>query len=154
MSHGASSSPKPWPQYELRTIFLRVPEGDWLRVKQGSKTEFRASGRAATKVQWIKTPTPVVAYALSNERTDHRSQLMVLEECWKEELRAISDESLRREGFPDFASFRRYWKIRTKRPFRPLAEVWAYRLRRWQPSDTVNMGTWMVERLYGEHLPR
>lgn len=152
MSPRASSSPKPWPQYELRTIFLRVPHADWLLVKQGHKTEFRASGRAATKVQWVKPPTPVVAYALTNARDDHRSQLMVLEQCWREELRAISEESLRREGFNTFAEFRRYWKIRTQKPFRPLDRVWAYSVRPWTPEDAASLGVKMIERLYGEHL--
>jgi hypothetical protein len=147
-------SNKPWPQFELRTVFLRVPHGDYLAVRRGRKTEFRATSRATSSVQRLNPPTPVVAYSVSNRRTDHRATLMVLEATWREELRAISDESLAREGFSSFAEFRRYWKIRHNAPFRPLDKVWAFRVRPWQPDDPEVLGRVLVERLYGQHIPK
>jgi hypothetical protein len=146
-------TPKPWRQHELRTTFLRVPHGDWLGVRQGRKREFRASGNAASKVQWLKPPIPVVGYAIRPRDGAYLSQLMVLERCWREELRAISPESLELEGFSTFAEFRRYWKIRHNKPFRPLDRVWVYRVRPWVPGDELELGARMVERLYGEHMP-
>lgn len=152
MSRHTTSSPKPWRQFEARTTFLRVPSGDWASVRIGAKTEFRATGRAATQVWNISCPALVVAYAVTNARDDHDSKLMVLEETWKEPLGAISEESLRREGFPTMGHFRRYWMGRTKRRFRPLTEVHVYRVRPFEEADLATLGRALLVKLYQEHL--
>lgn len=152
MSRRTSSSPKPWPQFEVRTTFLRVPVLDWAAVKHGYKTEFRATGRAVTQPWNLQLPTPVVGYKVSNQRDDHESTMLVLEESWTEPLLAISPESIRREGFADMTGFRNYWMQRTKRRFRPLTEVRVYRVRPFADDDVVAMGNQLLTKLYGEHL--
>lgn len=144
--------PKPWRQSQLRTTFLRVPTEDWPAVRIGAKTEFRTSGAHSTTLLGVKCPTPVVGYKVSNQRDDHESVLLVLEAVWTEPLVAISDESLRREGFPDVAHFRRYWMGRTRRRFRPLDKVQAHRVRLFTPEDRGPMGDAILRHLYGEHL--
>lgn len=124
-------------------------------MRHGRKREFRAVGPAASKLQWVKLPTPVVGYAISRRHDGahvYHSHLMVLEATWRDELRAISEESLEREGFGSFAEFRRYWKIRTHRPFQPRQLAWAYTVRPWQPDDAARLGAQLVERLYGEFM--
>lgn len=144
--------PKPWRQHHLRTIFLRVPSEDWAAVKIGAKTEFRAAGGHATQLWQVKPPTPVVGYRVTNGRTDHESCMLVLEATWQEPLAAISEESLRREGFPDMAHFRRYWMGRTKKRFRPLAKVMVYRVRPFRYEDVTDLGGLLLRHLYEEHL--
>jgi hypothetical protein len=147
-----TSGPKPWSQFEARTTFLRVPSIDWPSVKRGWKTEFRATGRAATQVWNIVCPTPVVAYKVTNERIDHDAVLLVLEATWREPLGAISEESIQREGFESMAHFRRYWMGRTKRRFSPLTECQVYRVRPMTPEDVAPMGIALLHKLYGEFL--
>ncbi len=148
-THGAG--PHPWVQHQLRTTFLRVPTNDWSAVKTGIKTEFRASGRAASQLWNVKCPTPVVAYTrFADERYD--SRLMVLMATWQEALDSISPESLEREGFETFAHFRRYWMERHKRRFHPLTQVHVYRLRPFHVGDRAEMAEALLMRLYGEHL--
>lgn len=145
-----TSSPEPWSQYEARTTFLRVPAFDWLNVKNGIKTEFRASGRGVTQLWNVTCPMPVVAYTVT--RRGHDRRLMVLEETRQETLIAISQESLEREGFDTLEEFRRYWTIKTKRKFTPTRKVQVYRVRRWRSADMDEMGRRLLDRLYGEHL--
>jgi hypothetical protein len=149
-SRRTTSAPKPWRQFEARTTFLRVPSADWPKVKQGVKTEFRATGRAITQLWNVKTPTPVVGYAHYAGTWD--SRLMLLEATWQETLGAISPESLEREDFPTLAHFRRYWMERTHRRFPPMAKVHCYRLRPMKDEDMAPAGLAMFRRLYGEHL--
>jgi hypothetical protein len=119
-------------------------------LKQGVKTEFRATGRAITQLWNVKTPTPVVGYAHYAGTWD--SRLMLLEATWQETLGAISPESLEREDFPTLAHFRRYWMERTHRRFPPMAKVHCYRLRPMKDEDMAPAGLAMFRRLYGEHL--
>lgn len=144
----SGSSPKPWTQFTARTVFIRVPVEDWAEVKLGTKTEFRQPG-ANARLQQVKCPTPVVAYALPRGGQP-RASLMLLERTWREMLGNISDESLEREGFPDIAHFRRYWMQRRKARFRPGDEVQVFRVR---PCDDYDyMGRLLLARLYGEHV--
>jgi hypothetical protein len=152
MTRHPTSGPKPWAQYETRTTFLRVPWQDWSKVKIGVKTEFRASGIHATQLWNVTCPTPVVGWAMSNDRR-HEARLLVLEATWTEPLAAINEESLEREGFTDFPHFRRYWMTRTKRRFTPMTKVHVYRIHVWTPEDTQEMGQALLRKLYGEHLP-
>lgn len=147
------SSPKPWRQFEARTIFLRVPADDWAKVKNGNKTEFRAGGGHSVTQLWnVVCPTPVVAWmARRNER--YESALMVLEATWQEMVGAISEESLAAEGFPSMAHFRRYWMARTQQRFRPLQKVQVYRVRPMVADDEAILGRQLLRRLYSEHLP-
>lgn len=142
--------PKPFKQVQLRTIFLRVPSADWAAVKRGSKTEFRSLGGKTTQLWRVVTPTPVVIYRKSGAGYD--SQLMVLEETWREKLIEMSDRSLEAEGFRTFEEFRQYWMRRERRKFMPMAEVFVYRLRPWVNDDFAVMGEALLERLYGEFL--
>lgn len=141
---------RPYAQHQAKTTFIRVPPQDWLLVKHGHKTEFRTHD-TRQRFDWIKCPTPVVAYAAVG--AGYEAALMVLEKVWKEPVGSISEESVRREGFETFADFRRYFKIRTHRAFRPLQDVWCYRLRPWRQGDYAEQGALMLTRLYGEYLP-
>ena len=100
--------------------------------------------------QNVYCPTPVVAYTV--RAGEHDSQLLVLTAAWREPLASITEEGLAAEGFPDFAHFRRYWMSRTHRRFTPLTNVMVYRLRPWEDSDVVILGSTMLRRLYRDHL--
>jgi hypothetical protein len=145
-------TPKPHAQHEARTTFIRVPAVDWLLVKHGRKTEFRVTD-TRLRLDWVKCPTPVVAYTTSERGVHRDSQLMVLERVWREPVGSISEESVLREGYDSFADFRRYFKLRTHRPFRPMQDVWCFRVRPWRQDDLTTLGTILLTRLYGEHLP-
>lgn len=145
------SAPKPWRQFETRTTFLRVPGEDWLAVKQGRKTEFRASGHYASQLWNVETPTAVVAYTMKRIG-GYDKLLMVLEATWTEPVGGISDESLAAEGFPDFAHFRRYWMSRSKARFRPNQTVHVYRVRPMVGGDHVTIGLQLFRKLYREHI--
>lgn len=158
----AQQSPrKPWPQYEARTVFLRVPTADWLAVIHGAKTEFRAARGHAPQAWNLNLPTPVVAYHIG--RQGHQGKLMVLEAAWQEALGAIRPESLAREGFypgednerreEAYAEFRRYWKNRERKRFTPLQKVWCFRVRAWEATDELEMGRNLLRRLYDGWLP-
>lgn len=145
------SSPKPWRQFEVRTTFLQVPSGDWASVKQGRKTEFRATGARMTQLWNVVCPTPVFGYTM-RRNVSPEGALLVLEATWREPVGAISPESLEREGFPDVAHFRRYWMNRYKSRFAPMQEVQVYRVRPFAPEDEEKMGLQLLRKLYGEHL--
>lgn len=143
------SSPKPFPISRAATVFLRVPADDWTAVKLGYKREFRSSGHGYPALFNVECPTAVLAYA-TRDGGRYESQLMVLEKTWREPLGAISPESLSREGFESIAHFRRYWIGRTKRRFKPMAEVQAFIVRRFEPdTDPELLGRVLFRRLYG-----
>lgn len=143
------SSPEGLTRHNASTIFLRVPREDWDAVAIGAKTEFRLPGAPAW-VKKVKCPTPVVAYVSSEGYQG--TKLMLLERAWTMRLGMIEDESLQREGFPTLAHFRRYWMKRTKKKFRMLDTVTAFRVRPITPADFDYMGRLLLSRLYGEHL--
>jgi len=152
----SGNAPRPYAQHELRTLFVRVPFGDWPAVKIGHKTEFRARPQESSRVLHVNTPTPVVAYAVNMSGAYDR-QLMVMTHRWREPLIAIAEspESLEREGFADYATFRRYWRARHKGVYRAAEMVWVFRLRAWRQGksgDSLDMGTLLVKRLYGEFM--
>lgn len=153
-SHGGSS-PNGLTQREARTLFLRVPAIDWPKVSQGSKTEFRTLPIGATS-KAFHGPTPVVAYvAAPRQRT--RTMIMLLLNCRRERLVDIADKpgSLAREGMASYDDFRRYWRRRTARPYRPLQEVDVFTLSQW-PKDQLaidQLGRHLLTRLYGDYLP-
>jgi hypothetical protein len=140
-----------WPQHRVKTLFLRVPSAEWARIVTGGKTEFRQQPGRSTLVR-PNCPTPVVGYR------EHagvlESQLLVLDDTWREPLGAITQESLEREGFRDFDSFRQHWMQRTKRRFRPLLDVQVYRVRVLHDTDEDYnyAGRLLLARLYGEHV--
>ncbi len=144
-------APKPWKQRQARTIFLRVPASDWVRVSRGMKTEFCAASGACSALWNLEPPTPVVAYR-HTEALGYDSELMVLEEKWQEPLGAINATSLEREGFETLAEFRQYWCERERRRFAPMKMVTRYRVRPWNYSDTEEMAQVLLDRLYGDHL--
>jgi hypothetical protein len=147
-----SRGPRPFTQRRVSTTFLRVPVRDWPAVKRGYKTEFRAGvgKNAVPRLFSIQTPIPVVAYSVRNGR--HDAKLMVLEELWQEPLGAITDESLAREGFASLADFRTYWMAREHKRFTPTRQVFAYRVRQWEPDDVEDLPGRIFEHLYGEFL--
>lgn len=151
MGSDGSQGPRPYKQRQARTTFLRVPNADWIAVKRGIKSEFRASPRACSALFSVEPPTPVVAYR-QHPQHGYDAQLMVLQERWQEPLGAISEESLRREGFETMAEFRRYWMQRERKRFTPTRLVICYRVRPWQPEDDRAMATRLLDRLYGEWL--
>jgi hypothetical protein len=150
MASDGSHGPKPWKQREARTVFLRVPAADWVAVSQGKKREFRAASGQVSGLHFVEPPTLVVAYAIREHR--HDSQAMVLEKRWKEPLGAISEESLRAEGFASFPEFRRYWMRRERRRFRPTRDVIVYRVRPITEEDRYDFADRLLKHLYGEWL--
>jgi len=144
-----SESPRPYKQRLASTLFLRVPHQEFRAVSSGRKSEFRASPGKASQLDRAETPTPVVAYRY-HPRRGYDSSLMVLEETWQEPLGAIKPDSLRREGQPDLAHFRRYWMGRTKQAFKPTRMVIVYRVRQWEGAqDEYRFAMSIFRRLYG-----
>lgn len=157
MGSRGGNAPNPWSQRQASTLFLRVPYDDWPRVKIGEKTEFRTKPREGARLLTVKTPTPVVAYAVSPSRGVHDGQLMVLERRRYEPLFAIAEdeEAIRREGFESYDEFRRYWRKRRKGVYRPMEKVYVWRVRRLGDfSDLTALGLVLMGHLYGEFLPR
>lgn len=152
MAADGSRGPRPYTQRRVSTIFLRVPVRDWPAVKRGYKTEFRAgTGRNSVPQLWgIQTPMPVVAYAVRNGRHEH--EMLTLEELWQEPLGAISDESLRREGFRNLAEFRTYWIARERKRFTPTRNVFCYRVRPYDPLDGAEAAGRIFQHLYGDFV--
>lgn len=154
MGSQGGGGPNGLTQRHLRTLFLRAPYQDWAALTQGYKTEFRARPKGALR---YNAPTPVVLYAVSGLGR-WTSKLMVLVEHRSERLVDIADqpESLLREGQESYDHFRRYWRARTRRPFRPLDKVEVFQLAPW-PSGTQSLqidqlGRVLLERLYGDYL--
>ncbi len=148
MAGRGHGGPRAFPQRVVKTAFLRVPEIDWPAVRQGLKPEFRSSYAALTKTQ---TPTPVVAWTKRKDGAyEHR--LMVLTDVHREPISAISEESLRREGFDSFAEFRRYWIARHRQRFEPGRMVTVYSVRPWTPNDRQEMSEYLFDRIYGEFV--
>jgi hypothetical protein len=153
MGSQGGSAPNGLKGHELKTRFLRAPYQDWAALDQGYKTEFRALPMGVS-VRSLQTPTPVVLYAVSNAGVK-KQKLMVLTRHETQRLMDIADypESLLREGFETYDHFRRYWRARTKRPFRPLEKVEAFQLRPWLRDDPIALGHLLVQRLYGSFIP-
>lgn len=151
MGADGSHGPRPFTQRQARTAFLRVPTADWIVVRRGIKREFRASPRAVSKLWSIEPPTPVVAYRY-HESHGYDSKLMVLEDTWIEPLGAISEESLKAEGFANLAEFRRYFMARERTRFKPTRKITVYRVRPWLPADARFFGARLFGRLYGEFV--
>lgn len=152
MGSRGGSAPNGLVQRQLRTLFLRAPFDDWAAITQGRKTEFRRKPSAASEILGAKTPTPVVLYSVSAGGT-RREKLMVLDGCEIEHLIDIADNpaALAREGFPDYEHFRRYYRARTRKPFRALDKVAAFRVRPWIDGDRDDLGVLLLDRLYGEY---
>jgi len=148
MASDGSRGPKPWKQRHAKTLFLRVPAADFPLVARGRKTEFRSASGMVSGLHFVEPPTPVVAYM--EKRGKYESKLMVLEERRTEPLGAISEESLRNEGFATLAEFRRYWMRRERRRFRPTRDVVVYRVRPFEQSDAEWFARKLIEHLYGE----
>lgn len=151
MASDGSHGPRPWTQYQARTLFLRVPNADWIRVSRGLKREFRAGGGACSALWSVEPPTPVVAYR-HHKVHGHDGQLMVLEGRWQEPLGAISAESLRAEGFETLAEFRSYWMEREHRRFTPTRLITCYQVRPWEDGDAESFGAKLLDRLYGSFI--
>lgn len=152
MGSQGSHGPRPFPQRQASTVFLRVPVADWVSVTRGAKTEFRATPNAVTQALALDPPTPVVAYRVRRSTEPSiaaDTKLMVLTDTWQEPIAAISAESLEREGFPDMAHFRRYWMQRTRRRFKPMQMVRVFRVRLFEEEDWERSALALMERLYG-----
>lgn len=152
MASDGSHGPRPFKQAKASTVFLRIPSVDWIAITHGLKSEFRASPSAVTQALNLDPPTAVVAYR-KHPQYGYASKLMVLEETWQEPLAAITEESLKREGFPDLAHFRRYWIERERRRFAPTRKVRVFRVRPWQETDRALFADRLFARLYGSFAP-
>lgn len=158
MGAGGGDGPGGHTQRELKTLFLRAPADDWPALIQGLKTEFRAKPMGAF-MSTVAAPTPVVLYARAPGSGLERHELMVLVEHRTERLMDIAEQpdALAREGFPTYDHFRRYWRARTRRPYRALDVVQVFRLAPW-PQGTQSLavdqlGRALLQRLYGDYLP-
>jgi hypothetical protein len=154
MGSKGGDAPTGLKQVQLRTVFLRAPFQDWAALSQGHKTEFRVLPRGVPS-KWIEAPTPVVLYALSPHLGRRSEKLMVIIEHQQERLADIHEkpESIRREGFETYDQFRRYWRARTGRPYRPLDKVEVFQLQQWTNHNWGQLGERLLERLYGEYMP-
>lgn len=152
----ASTTSHPFPRHQASTRFLRVPAVDWPAVRIGAKTEFRTRPRDGSRLLTCNTPTPVVAYTTSSTPLrELRTQLMVLLERRYEPVFSIAEDAdaLAREGFDDYAHFRRYWRKRNGGRYVPMQRVWVWRLRSWDKhSDPSDLGCQLIHDLYGEHM--
>lgn len=148
-----------------RTEIVRVPRVDWPAIRTGRKTELRIAGRHATS--WLhglvnsedpEFPRPIVCWSMRRYRDSGDEAMFWLDEAWLEPLGAISDESLRREGFDGdrtraLKQFRRYWRNRHQSVgFRPLSPVHVLRIRPLQPVEYEAAGLALLRRLYGGSL--
>jgi hypothetical protein len=151
MGSRGGSAPNAYRQRSRSTLFLRVPVGDWTKVKVGEKTEFRTMPGAGSSMMAVNPPTPVVAYTV-NRSGQYDAQLMVLLARRVEPLWEISGnpEALAAEGFESYDVFRRYWRARQKGVYRPLQLVTVWRVRRAWPSDRADFGVKLFDDLYGE----
>lgn len=139
-----------------RTAFLRLPRQDWAAITQGAKTEFRSpGGPGVPPLNLLKPPSPVIVYSPPSGfgGGELLHALMVLEDCTKEPLGAISAESLAAEGFESLAEFRRYWKRRfdrtRRRPWDPTRPISVFWLRPWRgEEDEEHFARLLLERLY------
>jgi hypothetical protein len=149
---------RPIPPSSARTSFLRIPRGDWAAITVGDKTEFRSpGGPGVPKLGMLQPPSPVIVYAPPSGfgATELLFTLMALEECWREPLGAISQESLANEGFESIDTFRRYWKDRfnrRRRSWDPTRPVLVFRLRPWADDDEARFGQLLLDRLYLDPL--
>jgi hypothetical protein len=146
--------PRPYTARHARTLFVRVPVAEWPEVKRGYKREFRGTPGKQSALLRAEMPRPVVAYCLTTSEI-YDTRLMLLEALRLEEVGAISDESLRREGFGSFEEFRRAWMRRNRngQKFRPTQKVFVYSIRPWEPKDRAEMGEAILQHLYGDFLP-
>lgn len=140
----------------LKTLFLRVPIGEWPQISQGYKTELRVPSMGAVRSSYF-TPTPVVLYAPVGFPAPRREKLAVLLEHRTERLLDVAEnpESLMRENQPSYDHFRAYWRNRTHRPYRPLQEVEVFRIGAWcdEPVEQRRLGLHLLRRLYGDFIP-
>jgi hypothetical protein len=150
MQQTSGKGPKPYKQRKASTVFLRIPPGDYSAIARGAKTEFRGASGRVSGLHFVQPPTPVVGY--TERLGKYKSTLLVLEKRWTEPLGAISDESLRNEGFESLAHFRRYWMDRERRRFRPTRDVVVYRVRPWNEDDQRVFSSRILDHLYGEWL--
>lgn len=127
--------------------WLRVPASEWLEVKHGVKDEYRNT-RPSLSLSRVQKPTPVIAFTVSANNFD--SRLMVIEEAWKEPLGAISEESLRREGFETLREFKTHWTSRRRRRFNPLLPVYVYRVRHLEEGEERKWADRIFTKLYPE----
>lgn len=123
---------------------------DWPKVSAGVKTEFRHY----LSRPLVVCPRPVILHSPHPHLAEMRSQVVILEENWREPIGAISPESLAREDFADLSEFRRYVTARwPKLGFRTLKQVQVYRFRLLAADELDEWGRWALVRLYGEALP-
>lgn len=149
------------PKRQASSLYLRMPRVDWAKLCHGSKTEFRLRcGRSTPRFHKVKPPVPVIGFSLRLSRADTETALFVLEEISCEPLRAISPESLEREGYDTLAEFRRYWRTREQRlssaqrvGWAPLAKVMVYRVRPFTEEDIQPHALRLLHHLYGDFLP-
>jgi hypothetical protein len=147
---------------EAETLFLRAPAKDWPKILAGDKTEFRHASAQPWKYgipKATKTPTPVVLYGETKERNNHRLSrrafaMGILLDFYVEPVIGVADrpESIQREGFEDFATFRRYWRGRNEGKFHGMQEVCAFQIRLFHMTDSANLGIMLLYELYGHYL--
>lgn len=128
---GANQKLKLEVQGHVNTRSAYVDPIDWIAVISGEKTEWRLYGNA-NFIEKMVFPSPIVVYSPSAaDPMIPYTALLTLEEMWREPIAAITDESLRREGFTahddrrdNFADFRNYIAARYPNGgFRPIANV-------------------------------
>lgn len=137
-------------QHKLKTPFVTVPTVDWSAVTTGAKTEFRLRPGIAMPLASNLPFFPILIVAYARFRMGRLERLMVLEDSWMEPLRAITPDSLAREGFETLAQFKRYWNLRNRSGYRPLANIIVVRVRPLRHGDFELIGERLVEHFWGE----
>lgn len=139
----------------MRNRRLMVPRVDWADVLAGVKTEFRHYGGTTVErnaaVGW-SLPEPVVLYCPNDLSEDIDTALGTLEAAWTEPMGAISEESLRREGFGEsLTDFRRYIAERYPRAgFRPMARCRCFRVHPLTAEEREAFKDKLWHRMYGQ----
>lgn len=144
------------PQYQLRTVFLRVPAGDWQDVSRGRIEEFRAAIGNAPQLWHVPVPTLAVCYRRTRTAFDFR--LMKLLEVRTEMLGAITEEGLARTGYRGKDAYDRFvrdWTLREKRRFEPQRKVQVFRVTPFEFTydELERLGYVVIDHLYRDFIP-
>lgn len=135
----------------MRNRRLMVPRVDWADVLAGVKTEFRHYGGHVTRNQGWELPEPVVLYCPDSIHDDVDTAVAVLEAAWVEPIGAISEESIRNEGFTHIDEFRRY--ITERYPvggFRPMATTRCFRVHPMSVDELAVFKDKLWDRMFGQ----
>jgi hypothetical protein len=136
---------------------MPVTNGDRLAILAGEKTEIRHIAPAAWRGTATKPrhPGPCVVYT---ERADGLvvTDVIWADTAWYEQIAAISEESLKAEGYESYGDWMAYMKRRHapksgQVQFGPMSYVRVTRVRRLTAEDIQEFKDYTYDRLYGQY---